>query len=101
MRFRAVLETHEHRDLGAERAAVKRGRFLAAAVEEQVGLDVNGVSSSGFGVMGAGLDRLNPGSTCMSNEGSEIDTPQPILLATAAKYRKSCDARPRRRDVAG
>jgi hypothetical protein len=51
--LRAVLEAQEHGDLRAERAAVKLDRLLAAAVEKQVGLDVHGVSSSGFGVIAA------------------------------------------------
>ena len=44
VRFGAVLEAHEHRHLGAERAAVELDRLLAAAVEEQVGLDQHDVS---------------------------------------------------------
>jgi hypothetical protein len=51
MGLRAVLEAHEHRDLGAERATVELDRFLAAAIEEQVGLDLHGVSFSGSGVI--------------------------------------------------
>src|SRR5260370_18438971 len=35
-RFRAVLETHHHLDLGAERLLVELDRLLAAAVEEQI-----------------------------------------------------------------
>src|SRR5207245_8932834 len=34
--FRAVLETHHHLDLGAERLLVEFDRLLAAAVEEQI-----------------------------------------------------------------
>ena len=49
MGIRAVLETHEHRHLGAERAAVELDRLLAAAIEEQVGLDLHCVSSLGVG----------------------------------------------------
>src|SRR6266542_2568685 len=37
----AVLEAHEHRHLGAERAPVELDRLLAAALEEQVGLDLH------------------------------------------------------------
>jgi hypothetical protein len=37
---------HEHRYLGAEFAAVELDRFLAAAVEEQVRLNLHRVSSS-------------------------------------------------------
>jgi hypothetical protein len=51
MGLRSVLETHEHRDLGAERAAVELDRLLAAALEEQVGLDLHGVSFSRVGVI--------------------------------------------------
>src|SRR5215469_8325452 len=36
-RLRAVLETHHHLDLGAERLLVELDRLLAAAVEEQIG----------------------------------------------------------------
>jgi hypothetical protein len=46
--FRAVLEPHEHRHLGAQRAAVELDRLVAAAFEEQVGLDLHGVSISGI-----------------------------------------------------
>jgi hypothetical protein len=35
------LVAHHHHDLGAERALVELDRFFAAAVEEQVGLDVH------------------------------------------------------------
>src|SRR6516164_5963023 len=35
-RLRAVLETHHHLDLGAERLLVELDRLLAAAVEEQI-----------------------------------------------------------------
>ena len=45
----AVLEAHEHLDLGAKRALVELDRLLGATVEEQVGLDLHGVSFSGLG----------------------------------------------------
>src|SRR6516165_5561746 len=35
-RLRAILETHHHLDLGAERLLVELDRLLAAAVEEQI-----------------------------------------------------------------
>jgi glutathione S-transferase len=37
-----ILEAHEHADLGAERTTIEIERFLAAAVKEQIGLDLHG-----------------------------------------------------------
>src|ERR1700730_5373690 len=51
MRSGAVLEAHEHRHLGAKLGAVKLDRSLAAAVKEQVGLDLHGVSFRSLGVI--------------------------------------------------
>ena len=47
MGIRAILEMHEHRHLRAECAAVELERLLAAAIEEQVGLDLHCVSFLG------------------------------------------------------
>jgi hypothetical protein len=41
----SFLETHEEIDLRAEQAAIEVERFLAAAVEEQIGLNVHGNTS--------------------------------------------------------
>jgi hypothetical protein len=46
MRLGAFAEAHEHRDHGAELAAVELDSFLAAAVEKQIGLDQHGISFS-------------------------------------------------------
>jgi len=40
--IRSVLETHQHADLGADRLFVEFQRFIAAAVEIQIRLDVHG-----------------------------------------------------------
>jgi hypothetical protein len=55
MRLRAVLEARQHLDFGAELRPVELDRLLAAAVEEQVWLDLHGVSSG----VGAGGCRDN------------------------------------------
>ena len=44
LRLGIVLEAHHHLDLGAERAAIELGGLLAAAVEEQVRLDLHRLS---------------------------------------------------------
>ena len=46
----ALLEAHEHLDLGAERALVELDRLLAATVEEQIGLDLHDFPSRGTSV---------------------------------------------------
>jgi hypothetical protein len=46
--LRAVLETHKHRHLSAERAAVEFDRLLAAAIEEEIRLHcLNGITFCG------------------------------------------------------
>ena len=47
--LRAILEAHEHHYLGAERFLIERDRLLAAAIEEQIGLDVHSISLSVVG----------------------------------------------------
>ena len=42
-----VLPTHQHRHLGAERLLIEIERLVAAAVEEQIGLNLHGFSSTG------------------------------------------------------
>jgi len=44
--LRAVLEAHEHHHLSAEDLLRELDRLLAAAIEEQVGLDVHSISLS-------------------------------------------------------
>jgi hypothetical protein len=40
-RIRTLLETHQTRDFGIERLFLELDRFLAAAIEEQIGLDLH------------------------------------------------------------
>jgi len=81
--FRAFLEAHEHRHLGAERAAVELDCLLAAAVEEQIGLDLHGISLGlGFGaVFRDGPDWVSiPALTVRRMKSREIDTAHEIFL---------------------
>jgi hypothetical protein len=48
--FGALFEAHEHHHLGAKHLTVELDRFLAAAFEEQVGLDLQCYVSFGLGV---------------------------------------------------
>lgn len=49
IRFGGVLEAREPSRLSTELGPVERDSFLAAAVKEQVGLDLHGVSLFGAG----------------------------------------------------
>ena len=42
VRLGTLLETHQHDDLGIERAAIELDRFFCATVEKQIRLDVHG-----------------------------------------------------------